>query len=82
MRFQWANKGEANSRLFHRLAFRRHRKSLIKELELKTGGVSRNIEMIASEILVFMQSCLLKVCLVDHVLRTWIGVLFFQIRRL
>ena len=38
MTFQWAKEGDANSRLLHRVAFGRCRKSLIKELELEGGG--------------------------------------------
>ena len=41
---------DANSRLFHRVASSRHRKSLIKELELDGGSISRDIGVIASEI--------------------------------
>ena len=48
MKFQWAKDWDANLRLFHRVASRR--KSLIKELELEDGGISRDIEVIASEI--------------------------------
>ena len=51
---QWAKDGDANSRLFHRVASGRHRKSPIKELELEDGGISRDIEVIASEISSFL----------------------------
>ena len=50
MKLQWAKDGDANSRLFHRVAFGRCRKSLIKELEMEGGGISRDIEVIALEI--------------------------------
>lgn len=50
MRIQWARDGDANSKLFHRMASGRRRKSLIKELELENGCVVRDVEVIASEI--------------------------------
>ena len=63
MKFQWAKDRDANSRLFHRVASRRCRKSLIKELELEDGDISRDFDVMRS--LVFMLNCLRKICLVD-----------------
>lgn len=50
MKFQWAKDRDANSKLFHRVTSRRHRKSFIKELEVEDGSISRDNVVIASEI--------------------------------
>ena len=59
-KIQWAKEGDVNSKLFHKVATRRKRKSLIKELESGEGHLDRESGAIAEEITRFYKALYLE----------------------
>ena len=71
MKIQWANEGDANSRLFHRLLNVRKSKNFISKIELDNGEVLTREEDVVREIVHFFETLF---SYDDHALRGYAGV--------